>query len=215
MKGFRLRIMIPLILFCGLGIAKAKDLKAPVVAISKDLVAKLEKGCVSDAKELDGKVAEDFIRKLGEEAFEVIRTERLDSTEVKRGFDLLLKSRFGLTSIAGFAMGPSFKELNKEEKEKIANGCLLKDLYNQFLSKFTDYKRSTFTVTGSKKKSYRHVEVESVLTAKQAQKIIWSVYLSKGSIKVYDVLLDGVSASNILRSVYAERMKKNKNFWKN
>ena len=50
MKGFRLRIMIPLMLFCGLSVAKAKDLKAPVVSISKDLVAKLEKGYVSDAK---------------------------------------------------------------------------------------------------------------------------------------------------------------------
>lgn len=118
-------------------------------------------------------------------------------------------------SIAGFAIGPSFKSLNQEEKAKIANDYLPKDLYNQFLSKFDSYKTSKFTVTGSKVKSYRHVEVESQLTADKNIKIVWSVYLSKGSIRVYDVVSGGVSASNILRSIYTERMQTKKDFWRN
>jgi len=214
MKGFGLRIMIPLILCGGLNIAEAKGYEPP--RLPDDLVVQLEKECTPDTKELDKKYAEDFIQKLGEEALKIVHIKDIEPPEAQRGFELLLKSRFGLTSIAGFAIGPSFKELSKEEKEKVANGRLLKDLYNQFLSKFANYKASTFKVTGSKKKSSRHVEVESKLvTNQEAKTIVWSIYLSKGSVRVYDVLLDGVSASNILRSVYTERMQKNKNFWKN
>lgn len=230
--------MIPLIFFCEMSVAEKSE-RADILnkkVISKkmlnnestdkamielrklpdDLVTQLEKECAPDTKELDKKYAEDFIQKLGEEALKIVHIKDIEPPEVQRGFELLLKSRFGLTSIAGFAIGPSFKELSKEEKEKVAKGCLLKDLYNQFLSKFANYKASTFTITRSKKKSYRHIEVESKLETNQEIKVIvWSVYLSKGTVKVYDVLLDGVSASNILKSVYADRMKKSKNFWKN
>lgn len=183
--------------------------------LSEESVQRLKKEYKTDAKKLDKKEAEDFVRELGNNAFEVVRTKDIDPAEVKAGFDLLLKSRFGLMSVAGFAIGPSFKSLNQEEKEKIANDYLPKDLYNQFLSKFDSYKTSKFTIIGSKVKSYKHVEVESRLTAEKDIKIIWSVYLSKGSIRVYDVISDGVSASNILRLIYAERMKTKKDFWKN
>ncbi len=206
--------MIPLILFGGLDVIGAKDHESP--RLLSDLITQLEREYAPNTKELNKKYAEDFIQKLGEEAFKIVHIKDIESPEVQKGFEFLLKSRFGLTSIAGFAIGPAFKELSKGEKEKIVEGCLLKDLYNQFLSKFANYKASTFTVIGSKKKSYRHVEVESKLVTNQETKVIvWSVYLSKGSVRVYDVLFDGVSASNILRSVYAERMRKNKNFWKN
>ncbi len=199
MKKFGLRIMVPLILFCEQGIIRADSYESStkVGQLTGALVEKLKTERKTEAQKLDKKDAEDFVRKLGEDAFEIIRTKDVNSAEVRKGFEFLLKSRFGLMSIAGFALGPSFRNLSKEEKQRVAEGYLLKDLYDQFLSKFADYKTSTFTVTGSKEKSLRHIEVESVLTAKQTQKIVWSVYLSKGSVKVYDVIIDEVSASNV------------------
>lgn len=234
MRKLELQIIIASILFCEASVARlatndsqsykvtekqtktSKNLEQKLFQrLSRELVEKLKKEYKTDTKKLDKKEAENFIRELGSNAFEVVRTKHIDLNEVKAGFDLLLKSRFGLMSIAGFAIGPSFKSLNQEEKAKIANDYLPKDLYNQFLSKFDSYKTSKFTVTGSKVKSYRHVEVESQLTADKNIKIVWSVYLSKGSIRVYDVVSGGVSASNILRSIYTERMQTKKDFWRN
>lgn len=237
MKKFCIQIMISLVFFCEMSDAKeTSTLEEKIISekalsnkfakkepikdfifkkLSTELVAKLKTEYRTESKKLTRKEAENFIRELGNNAFEVVRTKDIDSKEVKAGFDLLLKSRFGLMSVAGFTIGPSFKSLNQEEKEKVANDYLPKDLYNQFLSKFDSYKTSEFTVTGSKVKSYRHVEVESQLTAEKDMKIVWSVYLSKGSIRVYDVISDGVSASNILRSIYEEQMKKKKDFWRN
>lgn len=177
--------------------------------LPKKLVEKLKTEYKSDAKKLDEKVAEKFIRDLANDAFEVVDIPNIDSENVKKGFDLLLKSRFWLEKIAKFTIGSNFRNLSKEEREKVVNDYLPRDLYKQFLSKFSEYKTSKFNVTRSRKKSNSQVEVESVLNAKKAMKIVWTVCLTEeGGVKVYDATYEGISGRKTLKSVYSDRMKR-------
>ena len=193
MKKWGIWVVAPLMLFCGADVASAKDY-------------------VPETKELSNKEAEKFVENLANDAFNVVRTKNISSEDVKKEFDSLLKSWFWLGRIAKFTIGTSFKNLNKEEQEKVINDYLPKDLYKQFLSKFSDYKTSEFKVTGSRKKSSTQVEVNSVLKAEKAMKIVWTVRLTQeGSVKVYDATYEGISCCKTLKSVYENRMGKRSN----
>jgi phospholipid transport system substrate-binding protein len=192
MKNFGLRIVIPLILFSETG-----------VVVAKDYVPQAAEAVKTQKEE------EKFIQNLGDEAIEVISKPGITTKEVQSKFHDLLSKNFAVESIARYSLGKNFRVLSESEKKDFLK-CFKNMLIRMYSSRFSEYKSSKFVVTGSRKKSAKQILVTSKITVpnKEDIPVVWSVFLSKGSVKVYDVVISDVSVSNIQRSEFAGKISK-------
>ena len=81
-------------------------------------------------------------------------------------------------------------------------------LVKMYSSRFSEYKSAKFVVTGSRKKSAKQILVNSKITVpnKEDIPVVWSVFLSEGSMKVYDVIISDVSVSKIQQSEFSGKI---------
>lgn len=191
MKKFGLRVVIPLILFCGTNIVVDASVSQTAEAV------KIQKE------------EEKFIQNLGDEAINVINRSGITTKEVQSKFHDLLSKNFAVESIARYSLGKNFRVLSKSEKKDFLK-CSKNMLIRMYSSRFSEYKYSKFVVTGSRKKSAKQILVTSkiIVPNKEDISVVWSVFLSKGSMKVYDVIISDVSVSYIQQSEFAGKISK-------
>ena len=192
MKKFGLRIMIPLVLFCEMGIVSSKDYVPQSTSTARSQTAE-----------------EGFIQNLGNTAIGVINRQGITSKEVQSEFYSILNENFAIESIARHSLGKNFRRLSESEKKAFFR-CFKNMLIRIYSSRFSEYKSAKFIVTGARKKSAKQVLVYSkiVVDNKEDIPVVWSVFLSKGSMKVYDVIISDVSVSNIQRSEFAGKISR-------
>ncbi len=191
MKRFELRTIISLALFCGLGLVGMDFSEATNEVQITEIDAKTQKK------------AENFVQNLGNIAIGIINKSKISTEEVQNEFSKLLNESFALESIARYSLGKNYRLLSDEEKKDFQQ-CFKNMLVRIYSSRFSEYKTAKLVVTGSRKKSAKQVLVNSkiIIPNKEDVSVTWSIYLSKGSLKVYDVVISDVSVSNIQRSEF-------------
>lgn len=191
MKRFELRTIISLALFCGLGLVGMDFSEATNEVQITEIDAKTQKK------------AENFVQNLGNIAIGIINKSKISTEEVQNEFNKLLNESFALESIARYSLGKNYRLLSDEEKKDFQQ-CFRNMLVRIYSSRFSEYKTAKLVVTGSRKKSAKQVLVNSkiIIPNKEDVSVTWSIYLSKGSLKVYDVVISDVSVSNIQRSEF-------------
>ncbi len=192
MRSFSLKIIVSLLLLSGTEVVNAKDYASPTVEETKAQ-----------------KEAENFIQNLGNAAIEVINRKGITFDGVRREFTELLKKNFALGNIARYSLGKNFRALSEDEKKDFFRHFenMLVKIYS---SRFSEYKSAKLIVTGSRKKSDKQVLVNSkiVIPNREDINVVWSIFLSNGSFKVYDVIISDVSVSNIQRSELMSQISK-------
>lgn len=153
------------------------------------------------------KEEENFIQNLGNAAVGIINKKGITEKGVQQEFRSLLKDNFALESIARYSLGKNFRTLSKTEKEDFLQ-CFENMLVKFYSSRFSEYKSAKLVVTGSRQKSSKQILVDSkvVMPNKEDISVVWSVYVSKGVLKVYDAIISDVSISNIQRSEFMEKI---------
>lgn len=161
----------------------------------------------TEINEKTRKEAEGFIQDLGSAAIRVINRPKITSEEVQNEFNILLKENFALESIARYSLGKNFRALSETEREDFLR-CFENMLVRLYSSRFSEYKSARLVVVGSRKKSAKQVLVNSkiVIPNKEDISVVWSVYVSKGVLKVYDAIISDVSISNIQRSEFTGKI---------
>ena len=191
MKKLGLWIIASLVLFCELDIVSAKDYVSPTAAEETDV----------------SKKAENLVQGLGNTAIEIINRKGITSEKVKQEFGKLLNENFALENIARYSLGKNFKQLSEDEKKDFLRSFenMLVGIYS---SRFSEYKSAKLIVAGSRKKSDKQILVNSkiVIPNKQDIDVVWSIFLSNGSLKVYDAIISDVSISNVQRSELMSRI---------
>ena len=187
MKKFRLMFFVSMILAGSLGVCAAEGSVRTVQA--------------TEINEKIQKEAEGFIQDLGSTAVEVINRPNITSKGVQQEFSSLLKENFALESIARYSLGKNFRLLSETEKKDFLE-CFERMIVKFYSSRFSEYKSAKLVVTGARKKSSKQVLINSkiVVPNKEDISVVWSVYVSKGVLKVYDAIISDVSISNIQRS---------------
>lgn len=189
MKKFGVRIAVPLVLFCVANVVMNIDVlqAAEVVKTQKQ--------------------EEKFIQDLGDAAIGVINKSGITTKEVQNEFFCFLSKDFAIDNIARYSLGKNFRALSESEKEDFLKS-FKNMLVKVYSSRFSEYKAAKFIVTGSRKKSDKQILVNSkiIVPNKEDIPVVWSVFLSKGILKVYDVIISDVSVSNIQRSEFAGKI---------
>ena len=154
---------------------------------------------------LQGKKAENFIKKLGQEAIDVLEKSNDDEEIVRREFKRILNKNFDMTTLARFAMGRYWTiatDAEKKEYTKLFNKMVV-DVYSK---RFSDYSGQDFEVIGNKPAGRKDFVVNSIIKgAGSPVKVGWR--LRKG--KVIDVIVAGVSMSVTQRSEFASVIQRN------
>jgi len=189
MKKFGVRIIVPLVLFCGANVVMNIDVSQAAEVVKTQ------------------KQEEKFIQDLGDAAIGVINKSGITTKEVQNEFFGFLSKDFAIDNIARYSLGKNFRALSESEKEDFLKS-FKNMLVKVYSSRFSEYKSSKFIVTGSRKKSDKQILVNSkiIVPNKEDIPVVWSVFLSKGSLKVYDVIISDVSVSNIQRSEFAGKI---------
>lgn len=160
--------------------------------------------------------AEEFIQNLGNRAIEVIKRSGITEKEVQQEFCSLLKENFAVESIAKYSLGKNFRLLSEEEKKDFVE-CFEKMLVRFYSSRFSEYNSAKFEVVAdhSKKRTDKKALINSKVTISSTKDkknkeifIKWTVFFSKGSLKIYDVAISDVSISNVQRSEFMSQISK-------
>ena len=189
MKNFGLRVVIPLILFCGTNVVVGASISQAAEAVKTQ------------------KEEENFVQKLGNTAIGVINKSGITRKEVQSEFFDILNKNFAIESIARYSLGKNFRALSESEKKDFLKSFKTM-LVKMYSSRFSEYKSAKFVVTGSRKKSAKQILVNSKITVpnKEDIPVVWSVFLSEGSMKVYDVIISDVSVSKIQQSEFSGKI---------
>jgi len=148
---------------------------------------------------IKGKQAENFIRKLTDDAVSTLETTKGDDNLRTQAFKRILNDNFDMEVIARFAMGRYWAVASDQERKKYTS--LFKNMVvDVYTKRFSAYTNQKITVKGNKPAGRKDFIVNSVIDNNgQIIKLDWRI--RKG--KVIDVIVEGVSMSVTQRSEFA------------
>jgi phospholipid transport system substrate-binding protein len=150
----------------------------------------------------------DFIRTLGNQAIEVIRSSA--SPDQKRAFfHKVLHQDFDLSSISPFVLGPYWRQASEAQRQEFK--LLLENhLVSFYGRRFTQYNGESLQVTGSRTEP-RGAVVTSQMIRLQGPpiEVDWRLSNRGGFYRITDVSIDGVSMALTHRSEFAELIQRN------
>lgn len=198
MKKIFISLIVSLAVLSELSVAKVSDQGKGESSVGEHGVEEV------DDQEL--KNAKSFVQKLGKEALEIINRSGISDEQVSQEFSNILDEKFDMNGIARFVLGASYKGLDKDDRDIYLNWFKRKQI-KEYLSQFREYSKSELIVNGAFKKSKntRQILVNSVIRNHNNKdiEITWSVYPcknEKGKYKIYDVITNNLSISNVQRN---------------
>jgi phospholipid transport system substrate-binding protein len=155
------------------------------------------------AKPDSGNLSSQFVRKLGDTALMSLTAKNVNRATREKRVREILQDNFDVGAIGRFALGTYWREASeKQRKEYMA---LFEDMIVQtYTTRFEDYSGQTLKVDGSKA-----VGQDSLVTSRVVQKdgppvgLEWRIRDQGGSLRVVDVIVEGVSMSITQRSDFA------------
>lgn len=152
----------------------------------------------------DGVKAKAFIEKMGDNAVGFLEDDTLTQADKKAQFRTLLNRNFDMPTIARFALGRYWNTATNAQREVYLD--LFEDMIVRVYSqRFGDYNGENFNVSGFRDTGKNDSLVTSHIITNQGSKIQvdWRVREKDGSMKVIDVIIEGVSMSLTQRSDFS------------
>lgn len=159
----------------------------------------------SDAAEAPAKKkpAAAFVDGLGQKALSSLTDPSLPKAERQTRVRSLLRSYFDLSTISRFVLGSHWREATdaqKAEYEKLFEDMIVKT----YAQRFSEYSGQSFTV-GRSAQAEKDTLVDSKIIQPSGPPVAiqWRVRDKGGSMKIVDVIVEGVSMSVTQRSDFA------------
>ena len=151
---------------------------------------------------------DDFIRALGNQAIEVIRSAA--SPDQKRAyFHRALHQDFDLRSICRFVLGPYWRGASEAERQQF-KGLLEAHLMDFYGQRLAEYNGESLRVIGSRTEpGGAMVSSEIIRPQGPPIKVDWRLNTRNGVYKITDLIVDGVSMALTQRSEFAGLIQRN------
>lgn len=152
----------------------------------------------------NSKPAEAFMGQIGEKVITLLTDKSISDQERANQFREILETRFNVKAIGKFVLGRYWKQASNEEKERFLE--LFKETtVASYATRFTDYTSERFDILGSRPEADGGVTVFSqiVRPGNQVIPIDWKIFEKNGEMRIYDVILEGISMGITQRSEYA------------
>lgn len=148
--------------------------------------------------------ATDFIQGLGQKALSSLTAPELGQAEREKRVRGLLRSYFDVNTIARFTLGPNWRNATEAEKAEYIK-LFESMIVTTYAQRFSEYSGQEMQVVKSTKASDRDTVVASKILQKNGPAIAvdWRVRNTGGSLKIIDVIVEGVSMSVTQRSDFA------------
>lgn len=150
-----------------------------------------------------------FIDKMGNTAINSLTAKDIPSKEREKRVRSLLTSNFDVQTIGRFAMGTYWKTATEAEKADYLN--LFEDMIvKTYAQRFAEYSGQDFKVAGAIDASEKDALVSSQIFQESGPpvNVEWRVRKKNGSMKVIDVIVEGISMSVTQRSDFASVIQK-------
>jgi phospholipid transport system substrate-binding protein len=160
------------------------------------------------------KSAIDTVSMATERALNVINTSNVESEKVSSEFQDILSTFFATDSISKFILGRNTKMIETDKVEKFAR-CFINMLVKLYYSEFLKYKNGKFNIINEKKISEKYSIVCSTFSVDgNVYKVNWSVFLIEGKWLIFDVVVNGISATKIQKAGIDEKISRFKQMYK-
>jgi len=153
---------------------------------------------------VEGEKAEIFMTDIGNKVINLLTDKSISQQERASQFQHILETKFDVRAIGKFVLGRYWKHASKEEKEKFL--ALFKaSTVASYATRFSEYSSEKFEVVGSRTEKDGGVTVLTRIVRPNGQAILidWKIFEKKGELRIYDVILEGISMSITQRSEYA------------
>jgi phospholipid transport system substrate-binding protein len=184
-----------------------KQMRAPLSRILALFVFVILPLAAVPAHAADTARATAFIQKLGNDAIGILADKSLPEDQAAKKFQAMLHNNFDLNLLGRFALGPTtWKGLNEKQKQEYMNlfETLVVGIYSD---RFKTYSGETFKAGVAKSETATDSYVTSFIVKPEAgtppTQVDWRVRDSGGSLKIIDVIVEGVSMSVTKRSEFS------------
>lgn len=148
--------------------------------------------------------AQEFMGKMGENVITLLTNQSISDKERGDQFRTILETQFNLKAIGKFVLGRYWKQASEEEKQAFLN--LFKETtVATYATRFKDYTSERFEIRGCQVEPDEGVIVSSQIVRPNGQAIPigWKIFEKNGEMRVYDVILEGISMGITQRSEFA------------
>jgi phospholipid transport system substrate-binding protein len=152
----------------------------------------------------DGKKAQDFINKMGDDAVSFLQDASLSDAQKKDKFRSLLKKNFDMATIGRFALGKNWRSASAAQQKEYL-GLFENMIVRVYSERFGEYQGEGFDVESFRDTGKKDILVTSYIVPKSGSKVQvdWRVRNKDGAMKVIDVIIEGVSMSLTQRSDFS------------
>lgn len=146
---------------------------------------------------------EAFIQELGDHVITLLTNKDMTTEERARNFAEIFHTKFNVKSIGKFVLGRYWKQATEDQKKRFLD-LFSAVMVNTYATRFEGYTSQKFEVTGSRKEEDGGITVISEVLPADGQpiRVDWKLFEKNGELRIYDVLLDGISMSITQRSEY-------------
>lgn len=148
--------------------------------------------------------ANSFMGEIGEKVILLLTDNSISDQERAKQFREVLETKFNGKAIGKFVLGRYWKQASEEEKKRFL------DLFTEttvatYATRFKEYTSEKFDILGCRPETDGGVTVltQIVRPNGQAIPIDWKIFEKKGELRIYDVILEGISMSITQRSEFA------------
>jgi len=151
---------------------------------------------------------DEFIRNLGNQAIEVIRSGA--SPDQKSAyFHRALHQDFDLSSISRFVLGPYWRGASEPERQQF-KGLLETHLVRFYGQRLAEYNGESLRVIGSRTEPEGAIVSGEIIRPQGPTiKVDWRLTTRNGVYKITDVIVDGVSMALTQRAEFAGLIQRN------
>lgn len=153
---------------------------------------------------IEQKKAEAFMNNIGSTVINILTDKSISNQERANKFEKILETSFDVNAVGKFVLGRYWNQASEEEKQKFLT-LFKATTVASYATRFKDYTSEKFEITGSRLESDGGVTVLSRIVRKKGPEISidWKIFEKKGGMRIYDVILEGISMGITQRSEYA------------
>ncbi len=152
-----------------------------------------------------------FITSLGNNIIRILVNKKAPLSERKNEFRHVLKDYFDIPEIGKFVLARYWKRATNDQKTEYLD-LFENAIVDNYAAQFDDYQNETLEVQSVRESADQGIMVMSVIkkqTGAPPLKVDWKIFQTKQGLKVYDIIVNGVSMSITQRSEYAGIINKN------
>lgn len=160
-------------------------------------------------KNLEPREAAVYMEELGNRVVTLLTNQSISVEKRTQEFRDILDSKFNMKSIAKFVLGRYWKQATEEERDRFV--ALLEETTSvTYATRFQDYSSEKLEIIDARLESDGGVTVLSRILRPSGEPLLidWKLFKKKGKIKIYDVILEGISMGITQRSEFASVIQK-------